>query len=259
MSATSGFGHFDAAAESWSSYLDRFDFYLLSRGINTENKKCATLLTEIGRENYSRIESIVFPRKPKDLSYTELLDLLNDRFAPKTITVAERFKFHKTVQAPGQSCKEYLDQLRAAAKYCKYDAFLEEALRDQLVFGAFSKKVQEKLLVEPDLTLAKARQILEMEEAVRKESTQMANRGLPDEVQELDWVRSQEDSRGSTSSPTQQSRTHCSRRDAPRYRYVSRSRRDSTPSPPRASRGPRDTARYASSAELTRKRQPQPC
>ena len=58
--------------------------------------------------------------------------------------------------------------LRRLTTHCQYGAFLEEAIRDQFLWGLHSVPIQKRLLTEMDLTLSKAIQIaLGMEAANR--------------------------------------------------------------------------------------------
>lgn len=58
-------------------------------------------------------------------------------------------------------------ELRCLSTHCKFEGFLDEALRDRLVCGLRNEAIQKKLLTEADLTLTKA-----VELAVRMEATE---------------------------------------------------------------------------------------
>ena len=45
-------------------------------------------------------------------------------------------------QAPGEPVADYMAELRHLAMHCKFEAYLEEALRDRLVCGLRSEGVQ---------------------------------------------------------------------------------------------------------------------
>ena len=70
--------------------------------------------------------------------------------------IAERFHFHKRDKAVGESVAEYMAQLRWLAVRCKFDAYLQQALRDRFVCGLRSENIQRNLLSEKNLTLAAA-------------------------------------------------------------------------------------------------------
>ena len=54
---------------------------------------------------------------------------------------------------------EYLAALRRAATECKFEGFLEKALRDRFVCGLTSEPLQRRLLLEKELSLTKATDI----------------------------------------------------------------------------------------------------
>ena len=54
---------------------------------------------------------------------------------------------------------EYVAELRKLSEHCKFEAFLDDALRDRFVCGLRSEAAQKKLLFETDLTFAKAIEI----------------------------------------------------------------------------------------------------
>ena len=47
---------------------------------------------------YALFRNIVSPRRPRDLSFEEIVDNLTKHLDPKLIVIAERFKFHKVEQ-----------------------------------------------------------------------------------------------------------------------------------------------------------------
>ena len=57
--------------------------------------------------------------------------------------------------------------------HCEFRDFLEEALRDKLVCGVRDTKTRKRLLVEKDLTLAKALEISKSLEGIDKETLMM--------------------------------------------------------------------------------------
>ena len=73
-----------------------------------EEKKVPTILTLVGNKMYALLESIVSLRRPKDLSFAEVVDNLVKHLDPKLIVIAERLKFHKAEQQESESIRESL-------------------------------------------------------------------------------------------------------------------------------------------------------
>ena len=77
------------------------------------------------------------------------------------------------MQLPSETVSKYVAELRKLSEHCKFEAFLDDALRDRFVCGLRSKTTQKKLLLETDLTFAKAIEITQGMEIVRDNLKQM--------------------------------------------------------------------------------------
>ena len=65
--------------------------------------------------------------------------------------------FINETKQEGESVNEYVAQLRNLSKYCEFNAFLNDALRDKIVCGLRNVHIQKRLLSESELTLTKTR------------------------------------------------------------------------------------------------------
>ena len=84
--------HFVPDTESIKAYLERLALYF---DVNSITAEVPVLLTVIGAANYTFFQGLVSPAKPKDKSYADLEAVLLTHFSPKTLTVAERFRFYR--------------------------------------------------------------------------------------------------------------------------------------------------------------------
>ena len=75
---------------------------------------------------------------------------------PPPSEIVKRFNFNARSQKEGESVAEFVDDLRKLSEHCKFEASLDNMLRDRLVCGARNVKLQRRLLAEPDLTFRKA-------------------------------------------------------------------------------------------------------
>ena len=92
---------FNENEESWESYIERLEQYFELNNMAAE-KKVPALLTFIGPKVYQLLKDFVSPQRPSEKSYAEIVNVLKDHLTPKTITIAERFKFSKRVQQDGE-------------------------------------------------------------------------------------------------------------------------------------------------------------
>ena len=156
----------------WKHYVERLEMFFEVNSVPTD-KRVPSILTLMGSKMYALLRSIAAPRKPKDLSFTEIVDTLAQHVDPKPIIIAERYKFHKAEQEESESVRQYLAKLQKLAETCEFGAYREEAIRDRFVCGLRSQAIQRKLLAEATLTLQTA-----VEKAVASELTEKEASGF---------------------------------------------------------------------------------
>ena len=79
------------------------------------------------------------------------------------------------MRQPNETVTEYVAELRALARYCKFKEFLDDSIRDRLVCGIGDGAIQRRLLAEPKLTFAKAMEIAVSMETAQESLTELAN------------------------------------------------------------------------------------
>ncbi len=88
-------------------------------------------------------------------TYTSAVEGLKKHF-PKVNVIAERHKFRQRAQRPDETIDHFLASLRELAAACEFGDMEEQMLRDQLIERVANTRIRDRLLLEPDLTLAKA-------------------------------------------------------------------------------------------------------
>ena len=136
-------------------YLERVQLFFEVNGID-KDKQVPVVLTVIGSTNYALLSNLASPGKPKDKTFAQLAEVLRSHFDPKPLVIAKRFHFHRRDQAPGETIRNYVAELRRLATHCDFGEYLEQALRDRLVCGIHHENTQKCLLSEANLTLKKA-------------------------------------------------------------------------------------------------------
>nr|XP_024656779.1 uncharacterized protein LOC112432450 [Maylandia zebra] len=166
---TGPIGPFDESTEQWSSYTERFGYFVAANDIQ-DAKLVPIFLSVIGPKTFTLLRSLLQPAKPGSKSFTEIVDTLTKHFSPKPLVIAERFKFHKRNQEEGESVTMFVASLRKLAEHCEFKDVLNDTLRDRLVCGLRNEAAQKKLLTESDLTLEKAINISVTMEMASKEA-----------------------------------------------------------------------------------------
>uniref|UniRef100_A0A669DC14 Gypsy retrotransposon integrase-like protein 1 n=1 Tax=Oreochromis niloticus TaxID=8128 RepID=A0A669DC14_ORENI len=162
-------GPFDESTEQWSSYTERFGYFVAANDIQ-DDKLVPIFLSVIGPKTFNLLRSLLQPAKPGNKSFTEIVDTLTKHFSPKPLVIAERFRFHKRNQEEGESVTMFVASLRKLAEHCEFKDVLNDTLRDRLVCGLRNEAAQKKLLTESDLTLEKAINISVTMEMASKEA-----------------------------------------------------------------------------------------
>uniref|UniRef100_A0A8C5PU77 Reverse transcriptase domain-containing protein n=1 Tax=Leptobrachium leishanense TaxID=445787 RepID=A0A8C5PU77_9ANUR len=156
---------FNPDTDSWISWVERFEQYLTANGI-LETKQVAVFLTAIGAKVYDTLRDLLYPEKPASKPLAVLVTLLRAHYPPQPIEIAERWKFYKRHQEPGES----VSALRKLASTCQFGEYLVTALRDQFVMGLQCEAMSKRLLTKKELTLHKAMDIASIMEQVTKEA-----------------------------------------------------------------------------------------
>ena len=99
--------HFQIS-EGWESYDECLQQYFKANGITDADKKVTVFLTIIGSRLYKLLCNLVSLAKPADKLCEELTQVLKQHLVPKLIIIAERLKFCKRIQKPGENIATYL-------------------------------------------------------------------------------------------------------------------------------------------------------
>ena len=137
----------------------------------SEEKKVPTILTLMGNNKYALLRSIVSLRRPKDLSFVEIVDNLAKHLDPKLIVIGQCFKFHKTEQQQSESIRDFLARLKKLAETFEFGAYHEKATQDWFVCGLKERMIQCKLVTVAELTLQTAVEKACAAELTKKEIT----------------------------------------------------------------------------------------
>ncbi len=184
-------GEYESENEEWTSYAERLDNYFLANDVETEAKKRAVLLSVCGAKTYQLIRSLVAPRKPADLQYSELVEEVRKHFNPKPSVIVERFQFHSRVQQAGESVATYVAELRRLSQHCQFAKTLEDMLRDRLVCGIGDARIQRRLLSETALDFSKALELAQAMEAADRNAHNLQKASGPLHSTAMHAVRKQ--------------------------------------------------------------------
>jgi len=107
-----------------------------------------TLKYVIGSKAYDVLSDLCSSAVASEKTYAQLATFLKNHYAPKTLAIAVRYRFHNCVQREGENFSTFASNLKHLASTCQFDTHLNEALGDRFVCGLRSKEIQKKLLTE---------------------------------------------------------------------------------------------------------------
>ena len=106
--------------ETCAVHSERFDQFFVANNIRShlasaseeiiaaaEKKKVAVMISLIGKKTYSVLRDLCSPVNPKDKAFEQLSELLQQRFKPKRVDVAESYRFHRCVQEGNETVSVY--------------------------------------------------------------------------------------------------------------------------------------------------------
>ena len=139
---------FDCKRELWVNYKERLEFFYTANEIEDEDKKKAILLSTSGPETYALFRNLCAPDNPLTKTYAQLKQLMQEHLQPTPNPIAERFKFNSRTRQPNENVSDYVAALRQLSIHCDYGNTVTTMLRDRLVCGINSHRIQQKLLTE---------------------------------------------------------------------------------------------------------------
>ncbi|GFR99856.1 hypothetical protein ElyMa_006383900 [Elysia marginata] len=80
---------FDEKEDTWQAYCERLEHFFTANEIATEPKRKAILLSSVGPKTYKLLSNLVAPRKAGDVSYKEIVDVLQKHHNPRPSVIVQ--------------------------------------------------------------------------------------------------------------------------------------------------------------------------
>ncbi|KAK7099536.1 hypothetical protein V1264_003664 [Littorina saxatilis] len=171
-------------------WVDSFEIYAAASGVDSGVQKRALLLHCAGKE----VQELFKTFGDTGTTYNAAREKLDAHFKPKKNISYQRHLFRKECQKDDETVTQFVVRLRKLAQTCAFpEDEVDNFIRDQVIDKCKSRKLREKLLSEPELTLKKVIEISQAKEASQLQAAQMA---------ESDQAFSVSRSRGQTHAPS---------------------------------------------------------
>ena len=220
--------------DEWPRWLKRFEQFRIASGLSEESDKrqVNTLLYCLGEEGEDLLRSTNITEDERK-SYSSVRQKLNGFFQMRKNIIFERAKFNRRSQLAGETADQFIVSLYSLVENCNYAGLKEEMIRDRLVVGIRDIALAEKLQLDAELTLEKAKKAIRQRKAInehqdvligdRKASTQITVDAIQQAKKSRKPVRAKKPERGSsTSAPAPKQCTHCGKEYHKRDKWPAR-------------------------------------
>ena len=160
--------------EEWVKWKVRFQQYRLASGLESKSAECqvSTLLYCMGEGAEDVLDSTGISQDQKKV-YQTVVEKFDEYFKVRKNLIFERAHFNQRKQEKGDSAELFITALHQAADTCEFGTMKEQMIRDRLVVGIRDKTLSERLQMEPELTLEKAKRLIRQREAVKEQGTML--------------------------------------------------------------------------------------
>ena len=93
MAAHGTISEFSSAQETWTSYIERLEQYLAANKVEDADQQRAILLSICGPATYRLIHNSASPKKPTELKFKDIVDLVTKHHDPKPSVIVQRYHF----------------------------------------------------------------------------------------------------------------------------------------------------------------------
>ena len=166
------------APDEWTTWKRRFQQFRYASGLSTEDelRQVSTLLYCLGEEADDVLTSTNISAGDRT-NYDAVMRKFDDHFQVRRNIIFERAKFNRRNQLEGESAELYITALYALVETCNYGDLREEMLRDRIVVGIRDARLSERLQLDADLTLEKAKKTVRQKEAVSEQQVKLQGAG----------------------------------------------------------------------------------
>ena len=153
--------------DDWTRWKRRFEQFRIASSLDTQSdsKQVSMLLYSMGEEAEVVLASTGITDEERKC-YERVVGKLDGYFHVRHNVIFERARFNKRDQLEGESGDQYITELYYLAERCSYGQLTSEMIRDRLVVGIRDQALSERLQLNPDLTLEKAKTMIRQREAV---------------------------------------------------------------------------------------------
>ena len=157
------------APDQWPKWKRRFAQYWLASGLSTDSdeRQTSTLLYCMGEDAEDTLTSTDISAEDQR-SYVAVIAKFDAFFQVRKNIIFERARFNHRSQKEEESVEQFITSLYSLAESCDYGAMKDEMIRERIVVGIQDNSLTERMQMDSDLTLEKAKRMARQREAVHE-------------------------------------------------------------------------------------------
>ena len=155
--------------DDWPRWRRRFQQFREASGLAAEGdtKQVSTLLYCMGETAEDVLTSTDISEDDKK-KFDSVIAKFDSFFKVRKNVIFERARFNRRSQEDGESAEEFITSLYQLVENCEYGALQDQMIRDRIVVGICDQALSQRMQLDPDLTLEKAKTLSHQREAVRE-------------------------------------------------------------------------------------------
>ena len=126
----------------------------------------STLLYCLGEQAETVLASTNITEEQRKV-YDTVIGKFDSFFKVTRNVIFERARFNRRVQLEGESAEQFIVELYNLVEFCNYGELASEMIRDRLVVGIRDRHLSERLQLDSELTLEKAKRAIRQSGAVQ--------------------------------------------------------------------------------------------
>ena len=99
---------FSSNQETWTTYVERLVQYLEANKIEDADQQRAVLLSVCGAATYRLIHNLVSPKKPTELNFSKIVEIVKKHHYPKPSVIVQHYCFNLCNRRSGESVAAYV-------------------------------------------------------------------------------------------------------------------------------------------------------
>ncbi|UYV82469.1 hypothetical protein LAZ67_21002319, partial [Cordylochernes scorpioides] len=170
----------------WPKWIRRFERFRQASGLinNPENEQVNMLVYCMGDNADDILLSCKIASDQLE-NYGKVIECFESHFIPRRNIIYERARFNQRCQQEGEKVNEFITALHSLAEHCNFGMLHDELIRDRIVVGVRDRALSERMQLDTDLTLVKAKLMAKQLESVKEQQSSLYQQESVDQIKKM--------------------------------------------------------------------------